>query len=51
MNNYIYTYQNAVLIITADNKENADDILESIVGDIEEWRFSHNESMCDLEPF
>lgn len=51
MNNYIYTYQNAVLIITADNKENADDILESIVSDVKEWRFDHNQDMYDLEPF
>lgn len=40
MGNYIFTYLNAVLCITTDSWENALDILESIVVDMNNWKFS-----------
>ena len=51
MDNYIYTNQSAVLIITAEDREHADDILESVVYDKYCWKFSHNQDMYDIEPF
>lgn len=39
MFNYTFTYLNAVLIITADSWENALDVIESIVDDMNNWKF------------
>lgn len=51
MYNYIYTNQSVVLIITAEDRQHADDILESVVFDKYCWKFSHIDGEDDFELF